>query len=81
MGTATSEVDAVEEKSRKFFSHRSGDPGSDELHTPAKNITKEMSVLNKTCDGHLVVPSRSRKNPHSDRMSSITMKSFAYATA
>ena len=61
VGTTISELDGDGEKSRIFFIHGSGDSGSEELHTPARNINTEMNDFNKTCDGHLVA----RKNPHS----------------
>ena len=69
VGTTISEEDGDGEKSRIFFIHDSGDSGSEELHTPVRNISTEMNDFNKTCDGHLVI----RNNPHSaDRNSSIT---------
>lgn len=64
--TTSDSEDAEEEKSRIFFIHRSGGPGSEELHTPAKNISAEMNNCDKICDGLLMIPPR-RKKPHSHR--------------
>ena len=65
MGPATSGDDG--EKSRNFFIPPSGDPGCEEPHTPAENISIETNDCIKVCDRRRLVVFPRRKND-SERM-------------